>query len=273
MRLFSLVTVLVLIAFIGSINYFRYTTFVDYQHKIAATSTSSLSEQVSYFIQQQQRQVRLFAHTNIELINQYIKEPDNQNIEKSLNAILTNRFPDYFAFAISDEKGNLYAEDFDNKIIGMCKTDIKNFTITNVNQPRIHPNAEMYHFDIMSDIDIGQVIFVSFNASILGSMVKQTQAKGHQLIIGIEGADTLIEVTDLGARNKQYRVNYNLTTEEKARVLHSQKIPFTKWTAIDLYEEDYFNDKILEIILQSFAILIIFFLILVLAKLPFFKLF
>jgi len=256
---------------IVSISYFRYTTFISYQTKISEASTQGLSNQIKFFIEEQQRQVRLFAYNNVNIINKYLQDPDNNEIEQQLETLLSNRFTSYFSFTIIDDKGNLYRENFGNKINDLCKADIKAFTSTQTNLPRIHPNADMYHFDVMANLKNSYILFVNFNAELLGKIISNIQSPGHQLIIAIEKDSVLIEVTEHGPRNKVFRPNYNLDNHEKTQILSSLKIPSTQWSAIDLYKEEYIKQKQFEIMWQSLAIFGVFILFLSLAILPFFK--
>jgi len=250
-------------------NYSRYTSFNDEQIKIASAATQGLSNLVEIFIEEQQRQVQLFAHTNANLIHQSLKDPDNRKTELKLQRLIETRFPDHFAFTIADAKGILYHEDFDGKINEMCKIDIKEFAKTDTSLPRIHPNAEVYHFDVMALLENKKILFISFNASMLGKIINSIQYTGHELILAFRDKNILIEATKLGARNKQFRTNYTLNKQEENRILFSRNIPSTKWSAIDLYEEAFYEDKKTELIWQSSAALVVFILFFALATLPF----
>jgi len=271
-NLFYVLTLIFLVMIIiVSISYFRYTTFISYQKNISEASTQGLSNQIKFFIEEQQRQVRLFAYNNASIINKYLQDPDNSKIEQQLETLLSNRFTSYFSFTIIDKKGNLYRESFGNKINDLCKADIKVFTSTRTNLPRIHPNADMYHFDVMANLKNDNILFVNFNAELLGKIISNIQSPGHQLIIALEKDNVLIEVTEHGPRNKVFRPNYNLDNHEKTQILSSLKIPSTQWSAIDLYKEEYIKQKQFEIMWQSLAIFGVFILFLGLAVLPFFK--
>lgn len=271
-RLFYITTLLLLAAIISGISYFRYTQFVYYQTEIAKASTSSLAHQISVFISEQNRQVTLFAQFNTQLLEQYIENPDDEKIENLLVSRIITRFPDFYAFTISDNNGNLYLENFGEKIGKLCENDIKQFSKSKSYLSQIHPGPSRYHFDVMALFaNNSKILFISFAPTILSRIIKNTEIPGHTLMLAIKNNKTLIEITALGARNKISRDDYRLNAEEEKRILHSEIVPSTKWTAIDLQQKDYFLDQKLKIFWQAIIAFGTFVLFIIIVSLPIFR--
>ncbi len=59
-------------------------------------------------------------------------------------------FPDYLAFTIATQKGEVLVDDFDGHIEEVCVNDIRGFYKDRRAPPVfIHPNPLAYHYDIM----------------------------------------------------------------------------------------------------------------------------
>ncbi len=268
-RLFYLTTLFLLIIIISGMSYFRYTQFVYYQTEIAKASTSGLAHQISAFISEQNRQVTLFAQFNTQLLEQYIQNPDDEKIENLLVTRIITRFPDFYAFTISDNSGNLYLENFGEKIGQLCENDIKQFSKSKSYLPQIHPGPGRYHFDVMALFaNNSKILFISFAPTILSHIIKNIEIPGHTLMLVVKKDKTLIEITALGARNKISRDDYRLNAEEEKRILYSEIVPSTKWTAIDLQQKNYFSEQTLQIFWQALIAFGIFVLFIIIVSLP-----
>jgi signal transduction histidine kinase len=150
-------------------------------------------------------------------------------------------------------------EDFDGFIGEACKIDLVNYATHNPAAPRIHPNAEAYHFDIMTHFgDNEGVLFISFHADVLGHVLKAAEASGHEALLVLEQAPHLIEVTSAGARDNLQRTDYRLSDSEKARLLHQLKVPGTAWSAMDLHQPGLMTDYQQKLLMSSGAIFAIF---------------
>ena len=141
--LFAATTLLLLVAQI------RINDFRNYHQSTARNATSIVAVEVAQFVAEKKRLVDLFGREKLSLIQRFAQNPDDEQLYNELEERIAAYFPNYFAFSVADAKGNTYFEDFDGFIGEYCKDDIKNFALTNSYHPRIHPNPEAYHFDIM----------------------------------------------------------------------------------------------------------------------------
>ena len=229
---------------------------------IAQKSVNQVADRVSQFIQDKNRLVNIFAENEIELIRRLAKSPSDDNLNQQLAARIALYFPNYFTFTIADNNGQPLIVDFDGFVGEVCLKGLKDFANKRNPLPRIHPNSEAYHFDILSKYGANEgILFISFNADILGQTLKSNEAHGHQLLLILEAGQDLIEVTSAGARNRLNRNHYRLHDSEKDRVLATQRVPNSSWTATDLSKTSLFSLPRNQIILQSVVTIAIFLMI------------
>ena len=223
----------------------RIKDFHDYHHAIAKESTASIIQAVGEFISERKRFVKIFGDENYDLIHQLASDPLNDELYAQLESRIKVYFPDYFAFTIADEQGVPYMEDFDGLIGDLCQNDLKTFSQTLSQFPRIHPHPDIYHFDVMSRHENdGKTItlFISFDADVLGNILDNAQNPGHELMLIHLEASQLIEVTDKGARNNITRNDYRLNEEEKSRIMVTKPIEQTSWSIIDFHRPTLFTE-------------------------------
>ena len=239
----------------------RINDFNNYHQSTARNATSIVAVEVAQFVTEKKRLVELFARENLGLIHRFANNAYDEQLYNELEERIAAYFPNHFAFSVADAKGTTYFEDFDGFVGDYCKDDIKHFAQTNSYHPRIHPNPEAYHFDIMASFGNGQnsgILFISFHADILQGLLKSSQALGHDLMLTYPNLKSLIEVTVDGARNHWERTDYRLSPAEKDRILFETPVPGTVWYATDLHKPDLFTEYNDNIILQSLAIFSVF---------------
>jgi len=242
----------------------RLHEFEAYHLAIAQESTSSASRAIAGFIAEKKRLVSLFATENPGLINQHAADPYDSDIKQRLSQRIATHFPDYFTFAVSDAAGVPVAEDFEGYVGDLCKLDLEKFASSGQQFPRIHPNHEVYHFDILAPLkglNRQSILFISFHADVLGKILESAQTQGHQLILIDPTASHLIEVTSDGARINWERNDYRLSEDEKSRILFSNKVSDTVWEAVDLSEPELFSQFKNKLILHSLLIAMLFILV------------
>ena len=164
----------------------RQDDFNNYHTAIAQESTASAANEIAAFITEKKRLVKIFAADHNEIINALINNPDDEQLDEKFRQRIETYFPDYFTFTITDKTGTPYKEDFDGLIGDLCMSDLNAFVHSEAQLPRIHPHSEKYHFDILTKQGEGDdqiILFISFDASILGHILKSAQTKGHQLML------------------------------------------------------------------------------------------
>lgn len=254
------IVICLVLVILGWTHYSRLQDFRAYHTALAQKSTSASSQEIAAFIAEKKRLVALFAQDHRELINQLVQDPENEDLYDQLNDRIALYFPDYFAFTISNHRGKPSLEDFDGFIGELCINDLQYFSNTTIQKHRIHPNAEAYHFDVLAQLDkgTGAILFISFHADVLGTILSNAQASGHELLITLPEASNLIEVTDKGARINVPRNDYRLSGEEKQRILLSTSIPNTQWTVVDIHNQTLFTDYARELYKTNIVIVILF---------------
>jgi len=222
----------------------RIQDFHDYHLAIAQESTASTKQAISQFISEKKRLVQIFGNDHEDVIKQLAADPANEELYAQLESRIKIYFPDYFAFTIADAQGKPFMEDFDGLIGELCQNDLRKFTQTQMQLPRIHPHPDIYHFDVISrhEFDAKTILlFISFDADELGNMLENVQNPGHELMLIYPEASQLIEVTDKGARVNLNRNDYRLTQQEKARILVTTPIDKTRWSIIDMHRPELFS--------------------------------
>jgi len=223
----------------------RINEFTDTHNKIAENSTKHLSNAITRFVIERRRLVSEFAYVYQDTINELIKNPDNDEIIENINENLLRIFPHFIAFTLSDEHGNMLLDDFDGLVGELCQQDLTGFCERNIQLPRVHPNTDKYHFDIMIKMNEGKnVLFVSFNADLLGEIIKTTEIPGHEFMLTYPIDDRhLIEVTNQGSRQAiTDRDDYRLTREEVSRFLFVRSVDETTWHMVDMHDKNWFSD-------------------------------
>jgi len=236
-----------------AIGVLRYNDIYKNHATIAKKSTRNLAHDTELFVREHQRLVKLFGDLHVDLISTLANEPNNIELEEELLAAAKKFFPNLFSLTVSDENGNRYIEDFNGLMGELCLNDLKEFVKSKNNFPRIHPNIEGYHFDILAEIVDKEktfILFISFQSHILSKAILSAQVPGHQLLITYPTENGLIEATSSGPRSTLDRDSYLLSDNESARSMSKTKINGTSWYAEDLHEENLFYDIKKEIILQ-----------------------
>jgi len=225
-------------------------------NNIAKESVTLVADNVSIFIRDKNRLINIFAENEYKLIRQLAESPKNDALNEQLSTRIKHYFPNYFAFTIAKNNGEPLLEDFDGFVGDVCLKDLKHFSKRNHSPPRIHPNAEGYHFDVITHYGNNEgILFISFRADVLGNFLKTAEAYNHQLMLIMEASLDLIEVTADGARNHWIRDDYRLQKDEKRRILAMKNVPDTAWTATDLYRPTLFKTTRTQIINQAIATL------------------
>ncbi len=240
----------------------RLESFHQYHIDIAHQSATGVENQVAFYAAEKRRLVELFAQDHIEQIKALAANPDNDELHKDLGDRLTRKFPDRFAFSVTDGSGIPRFEDFDGLISELCLTDVKEFLTGEDNyQPYIHPNSEAYHFDIM--VRYGEngeegIFFVSFLADVLGNILNSIQSPDHQIMLIQPQREDLIEVTAGGARNNWSRDDYRLSAEEQSRISMRHNISGTRWQAVDFNKPGLYTDYRNKLVIESTGIFLVF---------------
>ncbi|MCI0507022.1 MAG: HAMP domain-containing histidine kinase [Gammaproteobacteria bacterium] len=231
----------------------------EYHHFIATESASGVTDEVARFVGERNRLVQLFADQHLELIRAVANHPADHGYYQQLANLIRQYFPGHFAFTVASAQGLPLFEDFDGLVADSCRADIKSFAEKQYYHPYIHPNYEGYHFDVMSTYGNNEgVLFVSFHADILGSILSVAQTPGHRLMLIYPAFNDLIEVVAEGARNQIERDDYRLSGEEKSRLLISMPVPETRWDVVDMHDSRLFSLYQRKLYIEAAIIFLVF---------------
>lgn len=261
---YFVLVLLLALALLGWIGYQRLQDFQEYHALAARESASIAAAEITRFVEEKKRLVKLFARDQQALIEAVARNPEDDGRYRQLGAQVQDYFPDYFTYTVMDARGEPLVEDFGSLVGELCLNDLRTFLETGQQRPRIHPHSEVYHFDVLAPLGPNSeqgLFFISFHADILGRVLNAIQHPGHQLLLLYPEAGDLIEVTADGARIKWNRDDYRLSTQEQTRILHRHPIPDSVWEIIDLRSPELFEDHRKSLLVQSLLILLVFMII------------
>lgn len=251
--------------------YVRINEFEASHHKIAQSTVSTLANEISGVIENQQRLLSVFASRENNLIRQLAQSPENEDLYAELGQKIAEYFPEYFAFTVTDHAGNPFMVDFEGYVGDFCLNDIKEHAEGKPHTIRVHPNTFHYHIDFMvpwgskrsskkntSNKNDGGIFFVSFKPAFIAKLLKLSSPARHELQLINKEISNLIEITEIGSRRKLEREDYRLTVSEQKRALYTTPVKNSHWELTDFRDETLFSDYRNSIIQFSLIIIIVF---------------
>ncbi len=252
-ELFYIASVFLLIMSIVLIVYTmeREREFISYNNTIQQSLVSGAAYAINLQLQNKRHHVRLFLEEYSQLFLYLERYPGNEETINNINFRLQQRFPDFFAFTITDIKGVPVLSDVESLVGEVCQRDLNAFANSMVrsedglfnalhNEVYIHPQPFNYHYDIMAPLHSHssgtRVFFTSFHLDGISDILKTHEVPGQTLLLVRQGETDLIEVSGEGARDKLTR-NSRLTADERSRITMFQDIPNTDWRLVDLSDE------------------------------------
>ena len=221
-------------------THLRYQDFSNYHQALASSTVGELVHGIEQILVERQRLVQLFADQHLDLIRRSAAAPTDHRRQEALQRAVARFFPNFFAFTLTGLDGVPLLEDYDGYVGDLCLVDVREYADTHINAVRVHPNAFMYHFDIMANWGKDEgILLISFPADEISSLLRTSQAPGHELVIIQPSVSNLIEVTAEGARNAVLRDDYRMTADELERVIVSTAVGNSRWALVDAYERDF----------------------------------
>ena len=233
-----IVTILILVGFFLSL-YIKEGDrgYLSSQQALVQHSTKGAARTIDLYLGEIRRRVHLFAEEEGRIIYELFRNPSNEETRRRFTDRVERHFPDYFAYTITDAKGNVLLDDIESRVSDLCQADIHHFVETNEQKVFIHPNAEGYHFDIMARWQAGDghegVFFISFKPALLARILSNSQLHDHRLILLNRDKPGLIEVTDTGSRDA-LKDRISLTPDELKRISFSTGVVGSLWLLADL---------------------------------------
>ena len=195
----------------------RVQEFQDHQADIQKTVVHGASYAINLQIQNKRRHVALFIEEYASQIKHLMQFPDDEQTKADLENRLKQRFPDFFIYTITTQKGKPIFQDIDSLVGDACQNDLASFakkfvdnSKTPLNSIFIHPQPFQYHYDIMAHLhlrngDNNPIFFISFYLQEIADILKTHSVLGQNLMLVRQSDPALIEVTQQGARDKLSR--------------------------------------------------------------------
>ena len=257
--LLTVVSFSLVVAVVAWMTMLRYQDFMSYHRAIAAGAVGELTHVIESTITERHRLVALFVEDHIDLIHAVANAPDNNSHQIQLSSRIKRLFPNHFTFTLADKNGTPLIQDFDGYVGDQCLDDVHTYTQSGVNRVRVHPNAAVYHYDVMAKwSEKDDVLLISFPATDISALLRASEVPGHELMIIFPEADNLLEITSKGARNSMPIEDYRLPDEALKSVLFSMEIPRSRWMLFDLMDQDFVDSHLREMVAQSATLVLLF---------------
>jgi len=247
---------LILVGFNALIVWFvvdQNNRFYSAHKNIANTTVNIVSKEINEFIDGKQYLVNIFAEDHASKIDELAQDPENDVLKDNLGKRIQRALPESFAFTLANAHGEPILDDFSGNIGKICISDMQLFLESHQKRIRIHPNVNLYHFDLISQWKWNQnsgIFFVNFKAEQIASILQATSPSGHELIIVDKSRDYFIEIFEQGPRNVIIREDYRMSLKNKKRILAEFAIPNTQWTLLDMNESDLFSSHDADVYLR-----------------------
>lgn len=221
--------------------------------QVAEYAVNSVNTELAVLLKKLRNDTRLFVQQNSKMLWQLSLRPDDEDHYVQISNLLTEYFPEHYAFTVTDREGNPYYSDMGETIGDQCSDTIETIISDKTegheghegHEARVievHPGPGEYHFDIVvpwehNGIESG-AFFISFHLNLLARVLKLGQPHSHSMMLIHEERYGLIEIGSEGGRDVVQLSRPNrLTESEKSRILYQQKLQGTRWVLVDLYNE------------------------------------
>ncbi|MGM0594608.1 MAG: diguanylate cyclase domain-containing protein [Pseudomonadota bacterium] len=240
----------------------------QHEHTAVSDSFDLAEERLNAHLDLLRSRLTVSAYREIELIRELFTTADNFAALERLERRVVERLPGAFAVTVSRPDGQLLVPDMDGLVADICIENIRQFAQTGGEyQIRVHPNPRGYHFDVMVpfvDERDGHegIFFVSFQLDYIARLLRESQLRGHELMLLFEPVEALIEVHPHGGRDALVR-SPRLSAEEQARLMLSRHLNGTQWRLVDLPDEGLLQRKSLDLLLRYSGYLLLLLLMIV----------
>lgn len=259
--MFVLITAIILIIYTVQ----RGQEFKDHQSMIQKAAVHGAAYAIRLQLSNKHRHVRLFLNEYQRLVTHLINFPTDEKTASDIKARLQQRFPDFFTYTVTNQKGEPVLIDFDELVGSACMLDLTTF-IQKINKKEmalnkvfVHPQPYHYHYDIMAPLYLNgkraHIFFASFYLQDITDILRTHEIPGQNLILVKLSDPSLIEVTKQGARDKLVTRESRLSKEEQQGIRVYENIPDTSWRLVNLPDLE-FEKKYLRSLWKEAAIII-----------------
>jgi hypothetical protein len=243
--MFVLITAIILISYTVQ----RGQEFKNHQSMIQKAAVHGAAYAIRLQLSNKHRHVRLFLNEYQRLVAHLVTFPTDEKTANDIKARLQQRFPDFFTYTVTNQKGIPVLFDFDELVGNACVLDLTTF-IQKVNKKEkalnkvvVHPQPYHYHYDIMAPLySTGKkphIFFASFYLQDITDILRTHEIPGQHLILVKQSDLALIEVMKQGARDKLVTREPRLTKQEQQSIRVYENIPDTNWRLVNLPDTEF----------------------------------
>ncbi|MCK5666092.1 MAG: diguanylate cyclase, partial [Thiotrichaceae bacterium] len=224
----------------------RYQAFVDTHENIASTSARITAFQVNKILNEQKREIDIFADDSQPLLNKLTASPDNIEYNKILNNRLKKYQPNAIGYNLFSKTGTPLLKDAVTSSYQFCIDAVKSHIQNGENTIRLHPGSNGYHYDIishLSDNHSDYVFLVSFGINEISDLLDSTQSQKHNLVLVNKEANNSIGITSQGTTKKiSGTLDFQIHNGVNLSTLSKTKVKNTNWYAVDMGDADLFSN-------------------------------
>jgi hypothetical protein len=243
--MFVLITAIILISYTVQ----RGQEFKNHQSMIQKAAVHGAAYAIRLQLSNKHRHVRLFLNEYQRLVAHLVTFPTDEKTANDIKARLQQRFPDFFTYTVTNQKGIPVLFDFDELVGNACVLDLTTF-IQKINKKEkalnkvvVHPQPYHYHYDIMAPLySTGKkphIFFASFYLQDITDILRTHEIPGQHLILVKQSDLALIEVMKQGARDKLVTREPRLTKQEQQSIRVYENIPDTNWRLVNLPDTEF----------------------------------
>lgn len=259
--MFVLITAIILISYTVQ----RGQEFKDHQSMIQKAAVHGAAYAIRLQLSNKHRHVRLFLNEYQRLVAHLVTFPTDEKTAGDIKARLQQRFPDFFTYTVTNQKGTPVLFDFDELVGNACVLDLTTF-IQKINKKEmalnrvvVHPQPYHYHYDIMAPLystgEKPHIFFASFYLQDITDILRTHEIPGQNLMLVKQSDLALIEVMKQGARDKLVTREPRLSKAEQQSIRVYENIPDTNWRLVNVPDTE-FEKKYLRSLWKEAAIII-----------------
>lgn len=271
-RAVNLYTIILLLSF-GALLYWlasdRYQTFIDTHESIAHDSSRLAAFQISKILTEKRREVNIYTEDHKDVIRDLATDPQSSYLWEQLIARMKKQQPDMTAIRLLSGNGEIMLGDKTNNIAA-CLDDFRHFTDSDEQLIRLHPDADSYHYDILSRISkdpTDPIVLSSFDVDEITELLNATQSQQHNLVLvnKVDNPGPAIGITSEGnVKNIVGGLNFAIRNGINLSMISKTPVKGSNWYVVDMSDTEFFTDyrnktlKEYSIAFYIFAIIVIF---------------
>ena len=100
-----------------------YESYLDSQHALMQQSTRGAARIIALYLKEVRQRVDLFAEEEGDIISNLSRNPADEELRERFTNRVVRHFPDFFAYTITNDRGEVLLDDLEGKVANLCQTD------------------------------------------------------------------------------------------------------------------------------------------------------